>query len=75
MLYDKRIYVCASWEMLSVSLRSVLESFAAVWCSAGDTKHKLLDRVVSCVRSLTGGVFGCDIAYRRSSCDSIMYAV
>ena len=39
---------------------------SAVWCSAADTHLKLLDRVVSGARFLTGGVFECDIAHRRS---------
>ena len=37
-----------------------------VWCSAADTHLKLLDRAVSGSRFLTGGVFECDIANRRS---------
>ena len=44
----------------------VLEYCSAVWCSAADTHHKLLDRAVSGARFLTGGVFECDIAQRRS---------
>ena len=44
----------------------VLEYCSAVWCSAADTHHKLLDRVVSIARFLTGGVFECDISHRRS---------
>ena len=34
--------------------------------SAADTHLKLLDRVVSGARFLTGGVFGCDTAHRQS---------
>ena len=45
---------------------SVLEYCSAVWCSAADTYLKLLDRAVSGARFLTGGVFQCDIAHRRS---------
>ena len=37
-----------------------------MWCSAADTHLKLLDRAVSVARFLTGGVFQCDIARRRS---------
>ena len=37
-----------------------------MWCSAADTHLKLLDRVVSGARFLTGDVFECDIAHRRS---------
>ena len=44
----------------------VLELSSAVWCSAADTHIKLLDRAVSGARFLTGGVFECDIAHRRS---------
>ena len=44
----------------------VLEYCSAVWCSAADTHHRLLDRVVSGASFLTGGVFECDLAHRRS---------
>ena len=44
----------------------VLESCSTVCCSAANTYHKLLDRAVSGARFLTGGVFKCDIAHRRS---------
>ena len=44
----------------------VLEYCSAVWCSAVDTHLKLLDRVVSGASFLTGGVFVCDLAHRRS---------
>ena len=44
----------------------VLEYCSAVWCSAADTHLKLLDRAVSDARFLTGGVFECGIAHRRS---------
>ena len=37
-----------------------------MWCSAADTHLKLLDRIVSGARYLTGGLFECDIAHRRS---------
>ena len=37
-----------------------------MWCSAADTHLKLLDHAVSDARFLTGGVFECDIAHRRS---------
>ena len=45
---------------------AVLEYCSAVWCSAADTHLKLLDRAVSGARFLSVGVFGCDIAHRRS---------
>ena len=37
-----------------------------MWCSAADSHLQLLDRAVSGVQFLTGGVFRRDIAYRRS---------
>ena len=45
----------------------VLECCSAVCCSAADTHLKLLDRAVSGALFLTGGVFECDIAHRRSA--------
>ena len=45
----------------------VLKYCSAVWCSAADTHLKLLDRAVSGAWFLTGGVFECDIAHRRSA--------
>ena len=44
----------------------VLEYCSAVWCSAADTHLQLLECAVSGARFLTGGVFECDIAHRRS---------
>ena len=44
----------------------VLEYCSPVWCSAADTHLSLLDRVVSGASFLTGGVFACDLAHRRS---------
>ena len=44
----------------------VSEYCSAVWCSAADTHLRLLDRVVSGASFLTGGVFDCDFAHRRS---------
>ena len=44
----------------------VLKHCSAVWCSAANTHLKLLGRAVSGARLLTGGVFECDIAHRRS---------
>ena len=41
-------------------------STSAVWCWATGTHHKLMDRAFSGAQFLTGGVFGCDIAHRRS---------
>ena len=42
----------------------ILKYCPAVWCSVADTHIKLLDRVVSVVSFLTGGVLECDIAHR-----------
>ena len=44
----------------------VLEYCSAIWCSAADTYLRLLHRVVSGASFLTGGVFECDLAHRRS---------
>ena len=44
----------------------VLEYCSAVWCSAADAHLKLLDRVVIGARLVTGCVFECNIAHRRS---------
>ena len=44
----------------------VLKYCSAVWCSASDKHLKLFDRAVSGARFLTGGVFECDNAHRRS---------
>ena len=63
----------------------VLEYCSAVWCSAADTHLKMLDRAVSSARLLTGAVFECDIAHRRSvavlcmlykiRCNPVLYPV
>ena len=52
--------------MLSGFVLPVLKYCSAVWCLAADTHLKLLDRAVSGARFLTGGVFECGIAHRRS---------
>ena len=44
----------------------VLEYCSAVWCSAADTHLRLLYRIVSDASFLTGGVFECNLAHRRS---------
>ena len=44
----------------------ILEYCSAVWCPAADTQLKLLVCAVSGARFLTGCVFECDIAHRRS---------
>ena len=45
---------------------SIFECCSAMWCSAADTHLQLLDRVVSNAIFLTGGVFECYLAHRRS---------
>ena len=60
--HDDHFLRCFRWFVLSV-----LEYCSAVWCSAADTHIILLDRAVSGARFLTGGVFECDIAHRRSA--------
>ena len=45
---------------------TVLEYCSAIWCSAADTHRRLLDCVDSGTSFLTGGVFECDLAHRRS---------
>ena len=47
-------------------VRSVLGYCSAVWCSAVNTRLKLLECAVSGARFRTGGVFECDIAHYRS---------
>ena len=44
----------------------VLEYYSALWCPTADMHLKLLNRAVSGAPFLTGGVFECDIAHRRS---------
>ena len=44
----------------------VLEYYSAVWCSAADTHLEVLDLAVGGARFLTGYVFECIIAHRRS---------
>ena len=44
----------------------VLRYCSAVFCPAADTHLRLLDRVVSGASFLTGGVFPCNLAHRRS---------
>ena len=44
----------------------VLVYCSAVWCSTADSHLKLLNIAVSDARFLTGSVFECDIAHRRS---------
>ena len=43
-----------------------MEYCSAMWCSTANSHLQLLNRVVSGASFLTGGVFECDIAHRRS---------
>ena len=52
--------------MLSGLVLPVLEYCSAMWCSAADIDLKLLGNAVSGASFLTGGVFVCDLAHRRS---------
>ena len=54
------------WRCFLGFVLPVLEYCPAVCCSAADTHLKLLDQAVSGARFLTGSVFECDIAHRRS---------
>ena len=51
---------------LSGFVLPVLKYCSAGWCSAADTHLRLLDQVASGAIFLTGGVFECDFAHRRS---------
>ena len=54
------------WRCFRGFVLPILEYCSAVWCSAADAHLRLLDRVVSGVSFLTGVVFECDLAHRRS---------
>ena len=55
---------------------AVLGYCSSVRCSAADTHIKVLYHVVSGARFLTGRVFECDIAHRRSvSVLSMLYKI
>ena len=57
----------ASWETLSGFILPFLEYCSAVWCSAADIYAPYTTgQFSSGARFLTGGVFECDIAHRRS---------
>ena len=56
------------WRCFWGFVLQVLEYCSAVWCSAADTHLRLLD---SGANFLTGGVFACDLAHRRSV--SVLY--
>ena len=62
--------VSHDWSLLGRCFRGfvlpVLEYCSAVWWSAANTHLKLLDRAVGGAWFLTGGVFECEIAHRRS---------
>ena len=50
----------------------VLEYCSAVWCSAGASHTKILDRVVRSAGFLAGGVLECNLAHRRSVAELCM---
>ena len=52
--------------LFGVFVQPVFEYCSAVCCSVADTHLKLLDCAVSGAWFITGGVFECDIAHRRS---------
>ena len=54
------------WRCFRGFVFPVLEYCSAVWCSAADIHLRLLYRVVSGASFITGGVFQCDLAHRRS---------
>ena len=62
MFHDRSFLVRCFWGFA----RPILKYCSAVWCSADNTHFKLLDCIVSGACFLTGGVFECDIAHRRS---------
>ena len=59
--------VPGEYSMIDCYILPVLEFGSAVWCSAADKHHKLLDCAVSGTCFSTGGVFECDITHRRSA--------
>ena len=60
--HDKLLIGRCFWDFVL----TVLEYCSAVWCSAADTRLKLLDRIVSGACFLAGGVLNCDLSHRRS---------
>ena len=60
------------WRCFRGFVLPVLECHSAGRCSVVDTHFKLLDRVVSFPIFVTGGVFECDVAHRRSVAVSCM---
>ena len=57
---------CFFGDAFGVLCSLLLEYCSAVWCSAAETHLIPLDRVVNVASFLTGGVFECDLAHRRS---------
>ena len=51
--HDRSLLLRSFWSFVL----PVLEYCSAVWCSAADSHHKLLDRVVMSAGFLAGGVF------------------
>ena len=53
--HDRSILLRSFWSFVL----PVLEYCLAVWCSAADSRLKLLDRVVRCTDFIAGGVLDC----------------
>ena len=74
--FQKLVILMKSWRvfqnrsLLGICFRGfvlpILDYCSAGWSSAADTHIKLLGLAVSGARFLTGDVFECDIAHRRS---------
>ena len=69
--YLEEVLASIPWQIASCEVLSSFcpASFGVIFCSvvtAADTHIKLLVRAVSGASFLTGGVFECDIAHRRS---------
>ena len=62
LFHDRSLF----WRCFWGFVLQVLEYFSAVWRSSADAHLELLHRAVSGAWFLPGGVFGCDIAHRRS---------
>ena len=57
---------CQFWSTVCLASFVLVLLPVLSWCSAADIHLRLLDRVVSGASFLTGGVFECDLAHRRS---------
>ena len=66
--HDRSLLLRSFWSFVL----PVLKYRAAVWCSAADSRLKLLDRVVVSAGFLAGGVLECNLAHRRSVAELCM---